>query len=200
MDKVRTEILQRPNYDVGSGTQFLMLTGAESLDTLFDPLAIEPENDMASATRDMLARREGARTAIFIEQTRVDGPAMDPARRDGPPAPAIQMGSFRIRSVEEEFDINRWYTQYRLPYMARMPGSVGARKLVCVAGWVKHSILYEFESLAARLQHFEEPHEALGFDPQEWTGRVMRYTIHAPGSPTVAQRIWPPVPDSAAAA
>ena len=46
---------------------------------------------------------------------------------------------------------------------------------------------------AVGLANFEEPHEALAVDPKEWTGRIVRYTIHTPGSPTVGQRIWPPV-------
>ena len=77
--------------------------------------------------------------------------------------------------------------------MAQMPGSIASRKLLCVAGWAKHAVMYEFTSLEARLANFEEPHESHALDPKEWTGRIVRYTIHTPGSPTVGQRIWPPV-------
>jgi hypothetical protein len=77
--------------------------------------------------------------------------------------------------------------------MVQMAGSVASRKLLSVAGWAKHAILYEFTSLDARMQNFEEPHESLAVDPKEWTGRVVRYTIHAPGSPFVGQRTWPPI-------
>jgi len=28
---------------------------------------------------------------------------------------------------------------------------------------------------------------------EEWTDRVVRKLVHAPGSPNVALRIWPPV-------
>ena len=103
------------------------------------------------------------------------------------------MGSFRVRSVEEEFDLGCWYAQYRLPHMAQMPGCIATRKLVSVAGWAKHAILYEFVSLQARLENFEELHEALAMDQKQWTGRVVRYTIHTPGSPVVGERTWPPV-------
>ena len=34
---------------------------------------------------------------------------------------------------------------------------------------------------------------ALALQEGEWTSRVVNYTIHAPGSPTVGQRLWPPV-------
>ena len=34
--------------------------------------------------------------------------------------------------------------------------------------------------------------EALNLDEKEWSGKVIRSTMHTPGSPIVAQRIWPP--------
>jgi hypothetical protein len=74
-----------------------------------------------------------------------------------------------------------------------MPGSIRTRKLACVAGWAKHAVLYEFTSLEARMENFEEPHEMLALDDREWTSRIVRYTIHAPGSPTVGRRLWPPL-------
>jgi hypothetical protein len=176
---------------MGQGSQYLMLVGAPSPHTFLNPSVLEPEK--ATDVRDMLALRQGVRTAIFSEETRVSGPAIRHRAAGTTPAAAIQMGSFRVRSIEEEFDLGCWYAQYRLPHMAQMPGSVASRKLLSVAGWAKHAILYEFTSLDARMQNFEEPHEALAIDPKEWTGRVVRYTIHTPGSPFVGQRLWPPV-------
>jgi hypothetical protein len=76
-----------------------------------------------------------------------------------------------------------------------MPGSISTRVMLSVAGWAKYSVLYEFTSLEARLEHFEKGHEALAKDENEWSGRLVRYTMHTPGSPTVAKRIWPPVSD-----
>jgi hypothetical protein len=186
-------IIERPGEDIGSGTQFLMLVGAPSPHTFLNPSVLQLEKDAPQRTRDMLALRKGVRPAIFMEEIRVNGPA---ARERAPgltPAPAIQMGSFRTRTVADDFDLGCWYAQYRLPHMAQMPGSIASRKLLCVAGWAKHAVMYEFTSLEARLANFEEPHEALAVDPKEWTGRIVRYTIHTPGSPTVGQRIWPPV-------
>lgn len=102
------------------------------------------------------------------------------------------MGSFCMRTAEEEFDLGRWYAQYRLPFMARMSGCIATRKLCGVAGWAKHSVLNEFISLEARLRNFEEPHEALAFDRTRWESQVMAGTVHAPGSPFMGERIWPP--------
>ena len=95
--------------------------------------------------------------------------------------------------AEEEKTLATWYAQYRLPYMANMPGCIATRKLLSVAGWAKHSVLYEYTSLEARLQNFEIPHEAHALDEKEFTGRIVRMTIHAPGSPSIGERVWPPV-------
>jgi hypothetical protein len=191
MRALGANILVRPDEDIGNGSQYVVLVGAPSPHTFFSPLALEIEKD--PRFRDMLAMRQGVRSAVFSEEARVNGPAIGQRPQGGAPGPAIQMGSFRVRSIEEEFDLGCWYAQYRLPHMARMPGCIAARKLNCVAGWPKHAILYEFISLAARLRDFEEPHEALAMDAKEWTGRVVRYTIHTPGSPVIGPRLWPPV-------
>ena len=128
-------------------------------------------------------------------QTRVDGP--DVAQR-GPgltPGPVIQMGNFNAASHEIEADIGAWYAQHRLPFMAAMPGCIGARKLLATAGWGKHSILYEFVSLEAREARFV-PHEEQAHDPGSWTARILSLLCHAPCSPAVGRRIWPAVRDS----
>ena len=191
MRALGADILARPDEDIGNGSQYVILVGAPSPHTFFSPLALEIEKDVRF--RDMLALRQGVRSAIFSEEARVNGPAIGQRPQGGTPGPAIQMGSFRVRSIEDEFDLGCWYAQYRLPHMARMPGCIAARKLNCVAGWVKHAILYEFVSLKARMRDFEEPHEALAMDAKEWTGRVVRYTVHTPGSPVIGPRLWPPV-------
>lgn len=193
MREVRDGLITRPDEDIGSGSQFLMLVGAPSPHTFLNPSVLTVEAEQPATVRAMLAKRRGVRTAIFSEERRVDGPAASARPPGTTPGPAIQMGSFRVRSIEEEFDLGCWYAQYRLPHMAQMPGSIASRKLACIAGWAKHAVMYEFTSLDARLANFEEPHESHALDPKEWTGRVVRYTIHAPGSPTVGVRIWPPV-------
>jgi hypothetical protein len=65
-----------------------------------------------------------------------------------------------------------------------MTGCVGARKLVSISGWAKHAILYEFLSLEAVETYF--------IDPEEWSRRVVKNLIHAPHSPSLGVRIWPP--------
>ena len=176
---------------VETGTQYLLLVGASSPHAFFQPDAARLPDRQGEETRAMLAHQLGVRSAIFAEEARVNGPEFDKVGPGGPPAPAIQMGSFRIKTPEDEFQLGAWYAQYRLPAMARMPGCVATRKLVSAAGWAKHGILYEFTSLEARLEHFERPHEALALDETEWTGRIVRLTVHAPGSPSIGRRTWP---------
>ena len=178
---------------VGTGTQFLMLVGAVEPWTLVSPSVVDQEAALTGTARQMLDLREGVRPCIFSTFARVDGPEMAVRPAGTTPGPAIQMGSFRTAKLENEFDVGPWYAQYRLPAMARMPGCIAARVMLSVAGWAKYSVLYEFTSLEARLEHFEIGHEAEALDEHEWSGRLVRYTMHTPGSPTVGQRIWPPV-------
>jgi len=178
---------------VGKGTQFLMLVGAVEPVTLAAPSVIAEEAALTGTARKMLDLRQEVRPCLFSVFARTDGPEIDQRPAGTTPGPAIQMGSFRTVSLENEFDVGPWYAQYRLPAMARMPGCISTRVMLSLAGWAKYSVLYEFTSLAARLEHFEQGHEAKGLDEREWSGRLIRYTMHAPGSPTVAERIWPPI-------
>ena len=150
--------------------------------------------DRGEPAKSMLARRVGTRTCIFTTEEFVTGPEFDARPAGSTPGPAIQMGSFRTKSVEDEFDLAAWYAQYRLPHMSRMPGCIATRKLVSIASWAKHSVMYEFTSLEARQQHFQN-HESLALDDTVWTNKIITYTIHAPGSPSVGKRLWPPVDD-----
>lgn len=184
--------LKRPQTDdVPAGTQYLTLIGAASPQVFFKPAAIWKQQDEGGEAGRMLARRIGSRECVFCEQARVDGPEYACSTPGTTPGPAIQMGSFRTASVADEYDLGAWYAQYRLPAMSQMPGSIRTRKLLSVAGWARHSVLYEFTSLEARQEHFQN-HESLALDEKVWTSKIIGYTIHAPGSPSVASRIWPP--------
>jgi hypothetical protein len=191
MERVKQSAVGHTQDDIGTGNQYLLLVGGLSPHTFFKPSIKDAA--LPRGYSEMLAQRVGMRTAVFSVEARVNGPE---PREYGPgtgPGPAIQMGSFRMRTPEEEFDLGRWYAQYRLPFMAQMQGCIATRKLTGVAGWAKHSVLYEFTSLEARLRHFEEPHEALALDRTRWESQVIAGTVHAPGSPFIGERLWPPV-------
>jgi hypothetical protein len=194
MDSVKSTVVNHTDDAIGQGTQFLILVGARSPHAFFTDPAFDERPDPAEF-EPMLAQRRGVRTAFFTLEAQVDGPSA-PAIPDpdpAPPAPAIQFGTLRPRSLEAEVDLIKWYAQYRLPTMSRMPGCVRTRKLAAIAGWPKHGILYEFESLAMRLQHFEQTHESLALDASHWTHRITRASWHAPGSPFIGERTWPAV-------
>lgn len=177
---------------IGHGIRYLILVGAASPHTFFYKPGMT-QMDLPPGFAEMLAQRKGERTAAFAEEARVTGPAYGLRAPGSTPGPAIQFGTLRLRTLEDEFEIGRWYAQYRMPHMAKMPGSICTRKLLGVAGWAKHGILYEYESIEMRLKHFEEAHEALGLERGQWTSRIVNSTIHTPGSPWIGSRIWPSV-------
>ena len=175
--------------DLPTGSDFAILIGAGSPHVFFKPI-FDDLDARDSRTMEMFSHRIGIRTVITTEQARVDGPQIGQRSPSSTPGPIIQLGHFRVRSLEEEFDLSAWYANYRLPIIAQTPGAIAARKLVTVAGWVKHVILYEFVSTEAHHACLKaEANEA--FTDGEWTNRVVKYTAHAPGSPSVGKRIWP---------
>ncbi len=190
MDQIHNH-LARADDDIGQGAQYLVLVGATSPHVFFKPRIDQWQASLRGTNGQMLALRQGSRSCFFAEEASVTGPEYDTAVDGGCSAPAIQMGSFQTKTLDDELDLAAWYAQYRLPAMARMSGCVATRKLVSVAGWAKHSILYEFTSLQARQNNFQN-HESLALDDKVWTNKIINYTVHAPGSPSVGERIWPP--------
>jgi len=145
-----------------------------------------------AAEKRMLGMRQGERVNLFTEEARADGPAAKQREGRYILAPGIQLGNFNAGHYTEEDELLAWYAQLRLPNFSKLPGGVGIRKLASVSGWAKHGVLYEFTSLAARSQNFRA-HEAKDKKHIAWTHDVVAKLMHAPGSPAVAQRIWPPV-------
>lgn len=192
MNEIHGRLVRADAEGLGQGSQYLVLVGAATPHLFVAPRVDEWEAGLTGEARTMLNQRIGQRVNIFSEEARVTGPEYATRAPGSTPGPAIQMGSFRTATVEDEWDLAAWYAQYRLPHMSAMPGCIATRKLLSVVGWAKHSILYEFTSLDARQAHFER-HESLALNGREWTNKIITYTVHAPGSPSVAARIWPAV-------
>jgi hypothetical protein len=192
MDQIGARLARPAEPGLGSGSQFLVLVGAPSPHVFLHPRVDRLDAEDDAVSRSMRAMRIGTRLCLFTEEARVTGPEIGAKPAGSTPGPAIQMGSFRTKTLEDEIDLGAWYAQYRLPAMSRMPGCIETRKLVSLAGWAKHGILYEFTSLEARHEHFQN-HESLALEDGQWTNRVIGYTVHAPGSPSVGRRIWPAV-------
>lgn len=179
-------VAARPDEEVQGGCGYLLLVGAPSPHSFFKPdilKQISPDSPVKF--------RRGTRMEFYMEEARVDGPS-DAGRYPGStPASAIQFGCYQMKSVEAEIELGRWYAQQRLPTMGRTEGCVRTRKLVSVAGWAKHGVLYEFDSLEARLKYHEEPTDSQTLDKGTWTGQITANAIYPPGSPFVGERIWP---------
>jgi len=167
----------------------LILTGGDA--HVFSRLSSYRLQPTATERR-MLGMRIGERVNLFTEEARVLGP--DARRREGryTLSPGIQMGNFNSGSWRDEDELLSWYADLRLPSFRKMPSGVALRKLASVSGWAKHGVLYEFTSLEDRSKYFRA-HEAKNKKHSQWTHDVVAKLVHAPGSPAVARRIWPPV-------
>ena len=98
------------------------------------------------------------------------------------------MGSFNMTSPETEIGLGQWYEQLRYPVFSRTASCARMRKLLSVAGWAKHAVLYEFSSNEARAKNMEG-----GGTPNPWAEKIIAETLHSPGSPVIGFRKWPKV-------
>ncbi len=190
---VRTDKKDRPRRyppadSVPQGYRFLLLVGGEDAHVFADPTPSQLHGALPVAEREMLGMRLGPSMNVMIEQARIEGPEAG-ARQDGMAlSPCIQLGSFVFDGDEDE--LLAWYAQWRLPSMTELPGCIGVRKLVSVAGWAKHAILHEFTSVAARNENFVNHERKQYPEKAAWSESVTGRVVHAPGSPNVATRTW----------
>jgi hypothetical protein len=192
------EKLSRPGYlwaahyelAHGGPGRYLAVFGAEAARVFLNPSPGQLARRQGAETKRMIGLRRQVHSCILAEEARVDGPE---AAKRGPgmtPGPVIQMGNYNAASPEVEDDLGAWYAQERLPLLAKLPGCIGARKMLATVGACKHAILHEFLSLELRERHFG-PHEADARKPETWMGRIRPKLDHAPWSPAVGVRIWP---------
>jgi hypothetical protein len=180
------------NHRAGS-KGYLALFGGSTTHTFLKPSPRQLLMRQSAETRQFMSMRRESAASIFAEELRVEGPAAALRGCDVGMGAVIQFGNYNAADPAVEDDLGAWYAQERLPMLATLPGCIGARKLLATVGEYKHAILHEFQSLEMREQHFA-PHEARAHDPATWMGRVRPRLTHAPWSPAVGQRIWPPMP------
>lgn len=143
------------------------------------------EVDSLDAGLDLDARlRETPATVvvrgIYREVVTVGGTAPVPAEGFGP---AIQLGTFTMRSAADEWAVTEWYRTRRLPSFSTSAGSIRVRRFVSACGGpAKLAVLYEFTSLEDRVAHFE-PLEVADHDEARPTAATR--TVHAPMSPGI---------------
>jgi hypothetical protein len=175
---------------IPDGNSYILLLGGKDAHAFASLTPYKLVGELTARDKQMLAMRRGERRNIFTEEGRAEGPEAKRRDKKGTTAPCIQLGSFNAAWTDED-EVLSWYAHFRLPAMETMPGSIGIRKLASVSGWAKHGILYEFTSLEERARHFRA-HEAKDPAMAAWTHELVVRLLHAPGSPNVAQRIWPP--------
>ncbi len=176
---------------IPTGDRYILLFGAKDAHVFANPAPAELRAKLSDNDKKMLAMRVGERSNIATEEARIYGPEVKSPPELGL-APGIQLGSFNAGPGQDEDELAAWYAQWRMPSMQKLPGCVRVRKYVSVSGWAKHMILYEFLSTRARDGSFVE-HEKVNPKMEQWTDDVVRKLVHAPGSPNLAARIWPPV-------
>jgi hypothetical protein len=187
----QTRLRHTDDPAVPTGNSYILLFGAENAHAFAHPTPRKLNAELPKEDQKMLAMRVSERVVIFIDEARADGPDAD--KREGKNAlgPCIQLGSFGAGTVGED-EMMDWYANGRMSAMQKLPGCIGVRKLVSVVGWAKHGVLYEFVSLAERNKYFPT-HEKSDPKMAAWTDELVPKLLHAPGSPNVAQRIWPPI-------
>jgi hypothetical protein len=148
------------------------------------------DRDLSPEDAAMLAMRRGERQCVLAEEIRVHGPDRGPPGDAMPPGPYIQLGSFNC-PPESEDQLLAWYSDFRLPAVQGMREFIGARKMLATSGWVKHVIMYEFLSRDSR-ERVQAAVERQHPDGIAWTKRFIPALTHAPRSPVLAERIWPP--------
>lgn len=194
------EKLARPGYawaahyalTGGSGRGFLALFAAATTATFLNPSPAQLAQRQSAETRRMIGMRQQAQSCILAEEARVDGPLLAQRGPGLTSGAVVQFGCYNTASSAVDDDLGAWYAQERFPLLAKLPGCIGARKLLVSVGAQKHAILHEFVSMAVREQHFA-PHEADAHKPDTWMGRVRPQLTHAARSPMVGQRVWPVV-------
>lgn len=182
---------------VPTGNDYILLFGAETAHAYTTGWAFhakgavnQREAGLTAEDRAMLAMRTGARSMIFTEEARGDGPEARLRDAKGTPAPVIQIGTFNSPGCDDE--LMSWYGDWRIPALMKLPGTVGIRKLVSVTGWAQHAVIYEFASIELRGENMPRL-QALYPEESAWSDAFTPKLVHAPSSPVVGARIWPPV-------
>jgi len=173
---------------VPAGHRYILMFGAEHANVFGNPVPSALHAELPEEGRTMLAMRKGERMNVMAEAARIEGHAgqQHPGMTT---APCIQLGNFNYPWQHEE-ELLAWFTQWRMPAVAAQPGCIRIRKLAGVTGWTKHAILYESMSVEDRNRGYLL-HEENNPDMKAWSNKVVARTTHAPGSATLAIRIWP---------
>ncbi|MBT3914785.1 MAG: hypothetical protein HOF23_00340 [Rhodospirillaceae bacterium] len=174
---------------VPPGRDFVVLTAAPTVSVYFQKNNVIEALEAKFAAE--LGQRENYREAIFVEEESVPGPECRALPSGTGAPPAMQLGNYNTVTPEDDLELARWYRQERFPRLSVTQGMIQGRKLLSVAGWPKHGVLWEFISMEEEEDSFE-PRFAAADRAENWQGRhVLEYVVHGPYGPHAGRRIWP---------
>lgn len=176
---------------VATGWQNVILTAAASPEVFFGPNnAVDALIEKNSSERSKFLNY---RSAVFIEEQVINSPEQRKFPYGMGPPPAMQLGNYNTATPEDEIELARWYRAERFSRVSVTPGMIRGRKMLSIAGWPKHGVLWEFADMPEGDYSFE--HRFVDADRNEnWQGRhVLEYAIHSHRGPQAGRRIWPPV-------
>lgn len=177
--------------DLPTGWQNVLLIAAVSPEVFFGKG--NPVDALAEAHAGRLAGLRNHRSNVFLEEQVINAPEQRAAPYGMGPPPAMQLGNYNVTRPEDDFELARWYRAERFARVSVTEGMIRGRKLVSMAGWAKHGVLWEFTDLPEGDASFEHRFVAADRD-ENWQGRhVLEYAEHAYGSPHAGRRVWPPV-------
>ncbi|MEM7464815.1 MAG: hypothetical protein AAF362_19260 [Pseudomonadota bacterium] len=174
---------------VPTGWQNVILTAAASPEVFFGP--DNAVDALAETHADRLAAFENYRSAVFIEEQVVNAPEQRALPYGMGPPPAMQLGNYNANTPEDEIELARWYRAERFARVSVTRGMIRGRKLLSIAGWPKHGVLWEFTDLPEGEFTFE-PRFVEADRNENWQGRhVLEYVTHSPSGPHAGRLVWP---------
>ena len=174
---------------LATGWQNVVLTAGLSAEVFFgQDNALDA---LAQTYSAQLSDLKNFRSAVFLEEQVVNSPEQRAAPYGMGPPPAMQLGHYNTNTPEDDLELARWYRSERFSRVSVTPGMIRGRKLLSIAGWAKHGVLWEFTDLPDGDYSFE--HRFVAADRGDsWTGRhVLEYVTHGYGSPNAGRLIWP---------
>ena len=182
-EKILNRLHKDTDVERASGSDYILLLGAETTRSFYDPSPRMIYEKMGNEDKQILDKRKNVKDVILTEEWRINGPESSKREVGTVPSRLIQMGRYDAR--ENDDDLQEWYAQERMLGVSSTPGCIGARKMIVTNGTPRHSVIYEFVSFESREEHY------VALEETEWTKYVHSYLLHPPGSPLVAERIYP---------
>ena len=182
-EKISSRLHRDENVERASGSDFILLLGAETTRSFYDPSPSMVYESLELEDRTKLDERDNVKDVILCEEWRIEGPESKQRIEGTVPSPLIQMGRYDAQGNDN--NLQEWYAQERMLRVSNTSGCVGARKMIVANGSPRHSVIYEFVSFESREKNYIELEET------EWTKHVHSFLLHPPGSPLVAERIYP---------